>query len=86
MWGLSHEDLVKLFREEVYATALERIVIPKDYRCSPGAAYRWALRRTITSLTKGKSAQFILENFEEFAIPDDYVSRHLANKSRLVRL
>jgi hypothetical protein len=86
MWALCHQDLVRLFREEVCATALERIVIPRDYRCSPGSAYRWALRRTITSLTKGKSARFIAENFEEFAIPDDYVSRHLSKKDRLIKL
>lgn len=86
LWSLSFEELVLLFREEVCATALERIVIPRNYRVSPGAAYRWALRRTITSLTKGKSATFIADNFEEFAIPDDYLSRHLAKKDRLVKL
>lgn len=86
MWDLTHDELVRLFREEVYATALERIVIPQDYKVSPGAAYRWALRRTITSLTKGRSAKFIVENFEEFAIPDDYVSRHLSKKDRLIKL
>lgn len=86
LWSLPHGDLVKLFREEVYATALERIVIPQNYKVSPGAAYRWALRRTITSLTKGKSARFIVENFEDFALPDDYVTRHLSKKDRLIKL
>lgn len=86
LWALEHSDLVKLFREEVYATALERIVIPQNYKVSPGAAYRWALRRTITSLTKGKSARFIVENFEEFALPTDYVQRHLSKKDRLIKL
>jgi hypothetical protein len=93
MWSLSWEDLVRLFREEVYATALERILVPTNYRCSAGAAYRWSLRRTITSLTKGKSARFIVENFEEFANPyvvlgepDNYLERHLANRDRLVKL
>lgn len=86
MWGLGFDNLVLLFREEICATALERIVIPRNYQCSPGAAYRWALRRTITSLTKGKSAQFIVENFDAFAKPDDYVTRHLSNKHKLVKL
>lgn len=86
MWALSFDDLVLLFREEVYATALERILIPTDYRASPGAAYRWSLRRTITSLTKGKSARFIVENFEDFAIPDDYLSRHHDKRDRLIKL
>lgn len=86
LWDLSHEDLVLLFREEIAATALERIMIPTNYRYSPGAAYRWSLRRTLTSLTKGKSARFIAENFEDFAIPDDYMSRHYARKDRLIKL
>lgn len=86
MWSLPHEQLVSLFREEVYATALERILIPRNYQVSAGFAYRWALRRTITSLTKGRSARFIIENFEEFALPDDYLSRHMAKRDRLVKL
>lgn len=87
MWALSHEDLVKLFREEVYATALERILIPTGYAYSPGAAYLWALRRTITSLTKGRSATFIVDNYREFAKPEaDYLQRHLDNAHRLVKL
>lgn len=87
MWALSHNQLVRLFREEIYVTALERLVIPRNYKTSAGAAYLWALRRTITSLTKGKSSRFILENFEDFAIPDpSYVQRHLDNSSKLVKL
>lgn len=87
LWALPHERLVQLFTEEVCVTALERIVIPKNYQTSPGAAYLWALRRTITSLTKGKSSRFMLENFEEFATPDpNYVQRHLNNRSKLVKL
>lgn len=87
LWGMSHQRRVQLFVEEICVTALERIVVPKNYKCSPGAAYLWALRRTITSLTKGRSSRFILENMEEFIKPDpDYVKRHLANADRLVRL
>jgi hypothetical protein len=87
LWALPHERLVQLFTEEVCVTALERIVIPRNYQTSPGAAYLWALRRTITSLTKGKSSRFMLENYEEFATPDrEYVQRHLDNKSKLVKL
>lgn len=87
MWALSHSDLVRLFREEILATALERIVIPRNYKCSPGAAYLWALKRTATSLTKGKSARFIMDNFEEFRIPDsDYVQRHKSKSHLLIPL
>lgn len=87
LWALPHEQIVRLFIEEICVTALERIVIPRNYRVSPGYAYQWALRRTVTSLTKGKSSRFILNNMEEFIKPDpDYVQRHLARADRLVRL
>lgn len=87
LWALPHDRIVKLFTEEICVTALERIVIPRQYNTSPGAAYLWALRRTITSLTKGKSSRFILENIQEFMRPDpDYVKRHLAKADRLVKL
>lgn len=87
VWGAPFEERVALFREEVYATALERIVIPRKYKVSPGYAHHWALRRTITSLTKGKSARFIAENYDTFCRPDhDYVAHHLANAHFLIPL
>ncbi|AMS02565.1 hypothetical protein BJD55_gp016 [Gordonia phage Yvonnetastic] len=87
VWAMPFERQVQMFREEIYVTALERLVIPSDYKCSPGRAYRWALRRTITSLTKGRSAKFLVENFDIFARADvDYVGIHLANTDKLVRL
>lgn len=87
VWALPFDKQVMLFREEIYATALERIVIPRNYKCSPRAAYAWALRRTITSLTKGRSATFISDNYELFRAPDvDYVKRHLHNADKLIRL
>lgn len=85
--AMDHDTRTKLFREEVYATALERIVIPRDYRCSPGAAYAWALRRTITSLTKGWSARWLVDNYKEMCRADvDYVKVHLANRDKLILL
>lgn len=83
--ALPYEDKVNLFLEEVYATALERKVIPSNYTCSPGLAYQWALKRTITSLTKGWSAQFMVENFDQFRKPsDNYVERHLSKAHKLI--
>lgn len=87
VWALPFDLQVKLFREEIYATALERIVIPRDYKCSPLAAYAWALRRTVTSLTKGQSSLFIASNYDIFQRPDiDYVSHHRKNAHKLIRL
>lgn len=85
--ALSFEDRLKLYREEIYATALERKVIPSGYRCSPRAAYAFALKRTITSLTKGWSARFLVENYDTLQAPDiDYVARHRSNSHKLIRL
>ncbi|WP_190822006.1 DUF7275 domain-containing protein [Saccharopolyspora pogona] len=85
--GLPFEDKVRLYREEIYATALERLVIPSGYKCSPRRAYSWALRRTITSLTKGWSARFLVENYDVFRSPDcDYVARHKEKKHKLFPL
>jgi hypothetical protein len=87
IWALPFDRQVQLFREEVYVTALERWMIPTDYTHSPRGAYAKALRRTITSLTKGKSAQFISENYKTFRDPDmDYVAHHLSRADRLIPL
>lgn len=86
VWSWPFDKQVKLFREEIYVTALERLIVPNDYQYSPGAAYQWALRRTITSLTKGRSAQFLVTNFEHFRKPEPYVERHRENSRYLIRL
>jgi|SRR5882724_2580099 len=86
MWALKHEDLVKLLREEVSATALERWLIPNNYKFSPGLAHKLALRKTITSLTKGKTSLFMIENIKDFIKPDNYLERHLAKLDKLIPL
>lgn len=85
--AMSFEDQIKLYREEIYATALERLVIPNNYRYSPRRAYAWATRRTITGLTKGWSSLFLIQNYDIFRDPDcDYVQRHKDNSDRLIPL
>lgn len=85
--GMDYETQLKCVREEVYATALERILIPKNYSGSPGAAYAWALRRTITSLFKGEWALWTVLNYDTLSRPDcDYMQRHLDNADKLIPL
>ncbi len=85
--ALSLEDKFKTVREEVYATALERQIIPSVYKASPRAAYKWALKKTITSFSKGFFALFIATHLEELWKPDnDYVAIHKQNKSKLIKL
>jgi len=83
---LTFEEQVMLFREEICATALERWMIPTKYKYSPGLAYKRALVKTITSLTKGKSARFIVTNFEHFMKPHDYMSIHYSKQHKLLPL
>lgn len=85
--ALDFDTCVKLYREEIYATALERLIIPNNYKYSPKRAYNYALKKTITSLTKGWSARFIVENYGIFRLPDiQYVDVHIKNKHRLIKL
>lgn len=84
LWnGLTFDEQVLLFREEIAATALERWMIPTGYRFSPGLAYKLALRKTITSLTRGRSARFIASNFEQFMTPHPYMHIHVQKKHLL---
>lgn len=86
-WAMDFDTQCQLVREEVYATALERILIPNEYKGSPMAAYAWALRRTITSLFKGDWALWTVLNYDTLSKPDcDYRARHLANVDKLILL
>lgn len=85
--SLSYEDKCRLIREEVYATALERWLIPNDYCGSPRAAYAKAMKKTITSLMKGKWALWIVMHYEDLYMPDmDYVSMHHSKSDSLILL
>lgn len=85
--ALPLKRFVALIKEEIFVTALERIVIPKDYDVSPGAAYWWAFRRTATSLTKGWTARTILDNAELFLTPgSDYIQHHKDKSHKLVEV
>lgn len=85
--ALSLEDKFKTVREEVYATALERQIIPSGYTASPRGAYHWALKKTITSFSKGWFPLFIVTHLAELWNPEiDYVARHKENSDRLIKL
>jgi hypothetical protein len=83
MWSMPFENQVMLFREEIAATALERWMIPTKYKFSPGLAWKLALKKTITSLTRGKSARFIVNNIENFIKPHDYMAIHNSKRHML---
>lgn len=83
--GLSHDDKIRLCREEVYVTALERILVPNDLVADARRAYHWSLRRVLTSLFTGKWALFVALNLDELLIPNvDYRALHRSNADKLI--
>ncbi len=86
-FSLSQEDRLRLVREEVHVLALERFLIPNDYKESALRAYAVSLRKTITQYSKGWFALWIVENYADLRRPDiDYVQKHKDNAHRLVEL
>lgn len=69
LWNrFSYEDKLKAIREEAFAIALERKIIPakeKNQAWDRTAAFRWALMRISTNLTDGFFQQFALDNHKE---------------------
>lgn len=85
--ALSHEDKIKLVKEEVFATALERQIIPSGYKYPQRIAYMWALQKLITSFSKGWFPLWVVLNFAELSeARDDFVKVHLDNKGKLITL
>lgn len=83
------DDLVKrqLVFEEIYATALERLIIPSNYTYHARKAFDWARMKLITSFSKGWFPLWIVLNFEHFLRPDiKYVQRHHENADKLIEL
>lgn len=61
--NLTYEDKCNLCREEIYVTALERILIPQDFRSSDKSAFKQATKLLVTSMTKGWFPKFIITNW-----------------------
>lgn len=84
---LDTKDKDRLVFEEAYATALERLVIPSNYKYSPRRAYAWAIKKTITSFSKGWFPLYIVDNYSRFVSPDvNYVEIHKKNSHKLKEL
>lgn len=85
--NLSYDKKLKLVREEVYATALERRGIPSDYKENYRKSYSYALCQTITSFTKGWFPLFIVDNYYNLYKPDqNFYETHLNNTDKLILL
>lgn len=80
--ALSHGDKIKLAREEIYVTALERFVIPLNW--GPITAYGVSLKKFVTTMSSNWMSLFLIENFRELMVNDyDYIGRFNLNKHKL---
>lgn len=86
---LSFQDKLRTVREECYAIALERRIIPAieagEAYDSQGA-FMYALERISTTLTKGWFREFAIENYPEIKVLDkDYVTafKHAVSTGRI---
>jgi len=70
--NLSEDDKMKLVREEVYVTALERFLIPQDFKCSKAGSYNQAIKLLMVSMTKGYFPKYIALNWDKLKQRDDH--------------
>lgn len=81
---LSEGDKLKLVREEVFVTALERYLIPEDFKVPKQVAYYRSLKKLITTMSSGWFSLYMIENFSKLTRhEDDYVAKFNQNKHKL---
>ena len=72
---MGESEQILMFWEEIHVIAYERWVIPNDTPWMK--AYPWAVRKTITSLTKGWASEFIIRNIDKYCRPNIEIVRKL---------
>ncbi len=79
--GLSHEDQINMFKEEITVIAFERwLVNPSSKVNNWLKAYRYALRKTITQLTKNWATEFLVMNLSEMISPNIKYIKNISSK------
>lgn len=63
--ALTFEEQLQMFREEVSVIALERWVIPSNFKIAYQEAYSKSLHKTVTALTKGWASEFMCRNIDK---------------------
>ena len=78
---LSLEQQKRMFKEEISVIAAERWLIPPKIcgKYTWMQAYRLALHKTVTQLTKNWATDFLIEHLEYFNKPDYSYFQHLFN-------
>lgn len=69
---LTYDDKLNLVKEEVWVTALERYLIPEDFKCSKIHAYQKALKKLATTMSSGWFKYFILTNIDVLRADRDF--------------
>jgi hypothetical protein len=79
---LSYSEQLRMFREEITVIAVERwLAVDNPHPdMTFSKAYRYALRKTCTTLTKGWATRFILENLDTLSRPDIQLIQLLMTK------
>lgn len=84
IYDLQEEDQIRLAKEEIFVTALERFLIPKDFKFSFNRAYWLSLKKFVTTMSSGKMSRFLIDNFSKLAYnTDDYVTKFKQNQHKL---
>ena len=84
IYDLPKEDQIRLAKEEIFVTALERFLIPHDFKFSQNRAYWQSLKKFVTTMSSGKMSRFLIDNFSKLAYNEDnYVSKFNQNKHKL---
>lgn len=87
---LSHEDKIKMSKEEIIVTALERYIFPaleKKEHYYIGRSYMDSLKKFVTTMSSGWMSLFLIDNYEELIFDkENYVTKAHMNKNKLIRL
>lgn len=82
--NLSFDDKIKLVREEIFVTALERFIIPNNF-FSKHRAYYLSLKKLATTMSSGWFSFFIISNLPILVrMEDDYVTKFKQNQDKLI--
>jgi hypothetical protein len=63
---LPKEKQIQMFKEEIYVIAIERYLLTNGIQYGRHKAYKEAVKKTITNLTKNWASLFIADNLEKF--------------------
>ena len=76
---MPYQDKVRMLREEVTVIAVERWLTNSYWNGKVDwyLAYMWSLKKTVTRLVKGKFADFMVQNIDQFVTPDYSYFEHI---------